>query len=62
MSIYFNTVSFNWSNLFLMELMFKLPINTLFTFYSHSSHVSDKEFREGFGPFDGLVCQNKNQV
>ena len=44
--MYFNTVSFNWSNLFLMELMFKLPINTLFTLRSLIWSISDKEFRE----------------
>ena len=46
MSMYFNTVSFNWSNLFLMELMFKFLVNTLFLFRSLTSRISDKEFRE----------------
>ena len=44
--MYFNTVSFNWSNLFLMELMFKFLVNTLFLFRSLTSRISDKEFRE----------------
>ena len=46
MSLYFNTVSFNRSNSFLMESMFKFPINTLLTLRSLSSCISDKEFRE----------------
>ena len=35
MSIYFSTVSFNCSNLFLIELIFKFPIITLFAFPNH---------------------------
>ena len=46
MSIYFNIVSFNWSNLFSMELIFQWPINTLFTLCSITSRIPDKEFRE----------------
>ena len=46
MSIYFNIVSFNWSNLFSMELMFQWPINTLFTLCSITSRIPDKAFRE----------------
>ena len=58
MSKYFDTKSFNWSNLFLVELMFKLPINTLFTLRRLSSRTSDKEFREAFdGATAGLICQ-----
>ena len=57
MSKYFDTKSFNWSNLFLVELMFKLPINTLFTLRRLSSRTSDKEFREAFdGATAGLIC------
>ena len=39
MSIYFSTVSFNCSNSFLMELIFKLPIINLIAFSIRISYI-----------------------
>ena len=44
-SIYFSAVSFDCSNLFLIELIFKLPVITLFAFPIRNSFILLKEFR-----------------
>ena len=44
MSIYFSTVSFNFSNLFPIELIFRLPIITLFAFPIRISFILLEEF------------------
>ena len=51
-SMYFRTISFSCSNLFVSELMFKLPIITLFTLLSLKFLIFNNGFEDA--PLTGL--------